>query len=425
MRHTPLSRTLLLFAYLQAALGLLLASAPLIILSSLLLFTLLSARQAPPEHASVDTRPEHERAQRSTPITVHARARLDPGPRLGLLHQPLPETFLLTDGSNLLLAHEDTLEERFQIAAPRRGRYKLEAPTLTLVHPLLFAPSTEHAHGTPHEVTIEPTSRPLTTLEGIRGPGTPEPGEDPGSKGPASTEFRELRDYQQGDPLKHVNWKATAKRSPQELDLVVNEYEPEARKNIWFFLDLHDSLEVGTTLDTALEDAIEMTLALVHHYATRGHRVGGTTFNGPDPDTFYPDAGTRQHLIIARTLAHADPGPRHEGLPAAVERVQGFLARERPLTFVLTRPEVHTDALHTGLQRIHRYVSTRQRTTPVTVLAPQPPHATPSDRLAHALRAHEADQALARHATPLVRVHRLTDGARGLERALAQGAMQR
>lgn len=273
-------------------------------------------------------------------------------------------------------------------------------------------------------LTVEPIARPLRSVKGLRGPGRVQTGDDRALKGPASTEFQELRDYQRGDPVKHVNWKATAKQSPHELDLIVNEYEPEARKNIWFFLDLHDTLEVGTNVHTALEDAIEIALALVNRFTARGHRVGGTTYNGPSPTTFYPDAGSRQRLIITRKLAHAQPGPQREGLPTAVERVKGFLAREHPLVFLITRPELDPDEVTKGVRRIHQHTATQRSATPVTVLAPNPPHAAEHERLAHALLAQEADRKITDHGS-LLRVHRLDDGALGLEKALARGVMLR
>ena len=221
-----------------------------------------------------------------------------------------------------------------------------------------------------------------------------------------------------------VNWKATAKRSTDDLELIVNEYEPEARKNVWFFLDVGRNLEVGTTLNTALEDAIDITLALVRHFAQRGHRVGGTTYNAPAPDTFYPDSGSRQELIIARSLAQVEATDTDEGLAQAVERVKGFLARENPLVFVVTRPEAATQDLLEGVRRVQTHASTARRPVPVHVLAPEPEHRSPEEAIAHALRAREAGTVLAETA-PMLRVHRLREGAKGLERALAKGVMAR
>lgn len=426
MRHTSLSRALMLLALVPAVVALMLGNAVLLLLAGLLVLVLVRARDGVPEEATIELQLDKTRVQRSNPIQARLEATLPESPYLGIAHQPLPETFVLADGSNLALVEPgESVARPFTFASPRRGAYELDAPDLSLAHPLELAPITPLVSGRERDIIVEPIVRPLRTVKGLRGPARDKPGEDPAIRGPASTEFEELREYHRGDPLKNVNWKATAKNSTRDLELIVNEYEPEARKNVWFFLDLHASLEVGTTLETALEDAIDITLALVHHFTARGHRVGGATYNGPNPELFYPDVGSRQELIIARSLARVRPGQEHEGLPAAVERAKGFLSRERPLTFVITRPDLHPDDLLTGVRRIHRHTATNRKAAPVKVLAPEPPAGSPHDRLARALSSLEAEQSLSRDGSKMLRIHRLEEGARGLERALAKGVLAR
>lgn len=426
MQHTGLSRSLLLLALVPAVAALLLGNATLLLIGGALLVALLRAREPVPEGGSVDVTLEETRVRRGDRFTARVDATLEPGTALGLAHQPLPETFALDEGSNVHLFDAGTTrQERFDVACPRRGHYPLEAPTLSAVHPLGLAPELVLAHGEPAEVTVEPTAVPLRSEPRLRGPGQRQPGAARTTYGPASTEFEELRDYQRGDPLKHVNWKATARESTRNLDLIVNEYEPEARANVWFFLDLHESLEVGTSVDTTLESAIEIALALVHQVTGRGHRVGGATYNGDRKATFYPDSGSRQRLVVAQELATVTPGRGHEGLPSAVERVKGFLARERPVCFVITRPEVHTESLAAGVRRIHKHTASQRGATPVTVLAPEPPVERPSDRIAREIAARTAATALGDEAGSMLRVHRIDEGARGLERAFARGVLSR
>ncbi len=408
-----------------AVLGLALGNATLLVVAGVVLLVLIRARDADDQTGEVATELGTTHLQRAKQATAHLTARLDDGPYLALAHQALPEPFQLADGTNLhLVAPGQATDRPFRFASPRRGAWTLEAPALHRVHPLQLAPDTTIAQGQERELTVEPVVRPLRTVKGLRGRGRDRLGEDRSNKGPASTEFQEIREYVKGDPLKFVNWKATAKASTDELELQVNTFEPEARKNVWFFLDLDQTLEVGTTVNTALEDGIDITLALVHHFLGRGHRVGGATYNGTQ-QTFYPDAGSRQELTIARGLSKVAPGTDREGLPSAVERVKGFLARERPLIFVVTRPEVDTEALLEGVRRIHTHTHTARRATPVHVLAPEPPAGDATDALAQAITALETRVTLQEGGTPYLRTHRLKDGAKGLERALAKGVMAR
>jgi uncharacterized protein (DUF58 family) len=425
MRHTRLSRALILLALVPGLAGLVLGNVALVLVAGAIALALVRARDPAPEEAEVDLELEASRVQRSKPFEARLRARLADGAFAGLVHQPLPETFVLAEGANLgLIAPGEGRELSFSTASPRRGAFELSSPRLDRVHPLLLAPAHTIARGERSSLTVEPVVRPLRTVQGLRGPAREGAGEDPASRGPASTEFEELREYNEGDPLKFVNWKATAKRSTDDVELIVNEFEPEARKNVWFFLDVGRHLEVGSTLNTALEDAIDITLALVRHFTRRGHRVGGTTYNTEAPETFYPDAGSRQELIIARSLSRVEAHDTREGLAEAVERVKGFLARENPLVFVVTRPDAWTEDLLEGVRRVQTHASTARRPVPVHVLAPEPTHRTPEEAIAHALRTREADQVLAETA-PMLRVHRLAEGAEGLERALAKGVMAR
>lgn len=426
MRHTDLSRSLVLIALVPALGGLLLGNVTLLLLAGAVLLAMMRTRDGAQQEAHLEVSLEAQRVQRSAPLQAGMRASIPEGPYVGLAHQPLPPSFHLVEGENLSLVppgHERA--STWRVASPRRGAFELAPPRLDRVHPLMMGPADTIAQAERNEVTVEPVVRPLRTVQGLRAPAKQGVGEDPAHRGPASTEFEELREYHEGDPLKFVNWKATAKRSTDEMELIVNDYEPEARKNVWFFLDVGRALEVGTTLNTALDDAIDVTLALVHHFAQRGHRVGGTTFNTDAPDTFYPDSGSRQELIIARSLARVEASSIRENLAQAVERVKGFLAREKPLVFVITRPEADTDGLLEGVRRAQTHASTARRPVPVHVLAPQPPMATPEETLAHALTTLEAREALGSAVAPMLRIHRLTEGAKGLERALAKGVMAR
>ena len=423
--ETRLSRALLLLAALPAFAGLLLGNAAFLLLAVTLVLVVIKARDSQGQTGRFTLRLDKQRVQRGGEVTATATTSLDRGPGLALVHQPLPEPFHLARGSNLhLLPPGQDQVHAFAFASNRRGPWALAPATLELVHPLLLAPPRTLTRGDPLELTIEPTVRPLRTVKGIRGIGRDKLGEDRAYQGPASQEFQELRDYVKGDPLKIVNWKATAKASTDQLELRVNQYEPEARKNIWFFLDLDQKLEVGTTLHTALEDGIDIALALIHHFIGRGHRVGGCTFNG-DHRIFYPDTGSRQELTIARALAQVAPGHDEGGLPEACERVKGFLARERPLVFVITRPEADPEGLMEGVRRIHGHTATARRAPPVNVLSPEPGAGDATDRLAQELIALEAKHRLQTGGTPYLHVHRIRDGARGLERALARGVLVR
>lgn len=420
--HTTYSRGLVLLALGTGAAALALGNPVLLMLAATIAAFLHAARAGWPGAGSLRVDLSAGRVQRGRTLDVRVQVTTGRAPFAYWLHVPLHPAFTLEKGSNVALVRQGaSLEERFAVGAPKRGAFQVGPATLTALHPHMLAPAALAARSAPAEVVVEPRVKTLRKAKQLRGRAKVLLGDDRARRGQAGADFRELREYERGDPLRAVNWKATAKRSVSDLELMVNSYEPEARKDIWFFLDLGAEMEVGTSLDNALEDAIEVTLALVHHFVSRGHRVGGTTFNGPAPMVFYTESGTRQHLTIARALAQAQPGAEREGLPAAVERVKGFLTRERATIFVITRPELDPDGLTEGARRIQMHASGR-RPQPVYVLAPQPGAASAGEELARTLRDLEGGGA---RSSARLRIVRLSDGVHSLDAALARGVLAR
>jgi uncharacterized protein (DUF58 family) len=85
-----------------------------------------------------------------------------------------------------------------------------------------------------------------------------------------STEFSEIREYQAGDPLKRVAWKASARRGK----LLVRKYEVEERELVWFVLDASVELWAGRVGSSPLDLAIDGTAQLLRLHLRRGHEVG-------------------------------------------------------------------------------------------------------------------------------------------------------
>lgn len=421
--QTPYSRGLAVLALLPATLGLALGNPALLVLAAAPALVLAQARgpEPDPEAAAVASRPEAERLRADEALPLRLEADLDLDRRLALVHQPLPEPFPLEAGTNVHLHGGDGAEAwGLEAGAAARGEHTLEPPEAVALHPLLLAPPRPLAEGRAHQVLVEPRAPPPDRVRGVVGPGRDPPGRRRARHGVESTDFRELREYVAGDPVNRVNWKATARESTRDVELMVNEFEAEARETVWFLLDLHPALDVGTTTRTALDDAVAATIALVRRLARRGHRVGGATYNGPR-HAFHPEAGAARAREVARTLAPVEAGRGDEGLAAAAERERGFLARHDPAVVVVTRPEADPGGLLDGVRRLHALRPTREP-PPVTVLTPEVPAADPAAAAARRLRSRVLREELAR---PGLRIRPLEEGAAGLQAALAKGVARR
>jgi uncharacterized protein (DUF58 family) len=108
-------------------------------------------------------------------------------------------------------------------------------------------------------------------------------------------EFADLRPFVPGDRVRHVNWRASARRG----ELWVNEYHPERNADVVIFLDSFAEVRRGdrSTLDPALRAAA----TLAARYLRQKDRVGFVTFGGM-LNWLLPSTGTGQLYRIVDAM---------------------------------------------------------------------------------------------------------------------------
>jgi uncharacterized protein (DUF58 family) len=109
-------------------------------------------------------------------------------------------------------------------------------------------------------------------------------------------EFADLREWQRGDRIRRVNWRATALRG----GLWVNEQHPERNTDVVLFLDTFAGAQ-GQARSTHLR-AVRAATTLAHAYLQRKDRVGFVSFGG-FVSWVLPQSGLRQlYAIVDRLL---------------------------------------------------------------------------------------------------------------------------
>jgi uncharacterized protein (DUF58 family) len=108
-------------------------------------------------------------------------------------------------------------------------------------------------------------------------------------------EFADLREWQPGDRLRRVNWRATALRR----SLWVNEQNPERNTDVVLFLDTF--AEVRAEGRSTNDRAVRAAATLAHTYLQRKDRVGLVGFGG-FLSWLVPASGTRQLYAIVEAL---------------------------------------------------------------------------------------------------------------------------
>ena len=108
-------------------------------------------------------------------------------------------------------------------------------------------------------------------------------------------EFADIREWEPGDRLRRVNWRASARRG----GLWVNEEHPERNTDVVLFLDTFTDVQSGVhgTLDLTVRAAT----SLAYRYLQRKDRVGIVSFGG-FLSWLLPGSGTLQLYRIVDSL---------------------------------------------------------------------------------------------------------------------------
>jgi len=152
------------------------------------------------------------------------------------------------------------------------------------------------------------------------------------------TDFRQLAEYRRGDPLRHLD----AKASLRQRRPVVREYQDERDQCVMFLLDCgrrmradEQSADVGE--NSHFDDALDALMLLAYVALSEGDEVGAMTF-GCD-EAARRDCAPRKGLATLNALMNKmhdlQPGGHHSDYLAAAEALTRRL-RRRSLVILLT-----------------------------------------------------------------------------------------
>ncbi|MDR6563651.1 uncharacterized protein (DUF58 family) [Arcicella sp. BE140] len=90
-----------------------------------------------------------------------------------------------------------------------------------------------------------------------------------------SQEFEQIRQYVQGDDIRNINWKATARRN----DIMVNAYQEEKSQNVYCLIDKGRVMQMPFDGLSLLDYAINATLILSNIAINKQDKAGVITFS--------------------------------------------------------------------------------------------------------------------------------------------------
>lgn len=114
----------------------------------------------------------------------------------------------------------------------------------------------------------------------------------------SGTVLRELREYEPGDPLRHVAWKATARNRK----LISRDFEDEVSTGTTIVVDISGSMRGGEWQGQKLEHAIELTAGMADELISQRNRVGLVTFDEKVYGYVSPGSSQSQYRRILHHL---------------------------------------------------------------------------------------------------------------------------
>lgn len=135
-------------------------------------------------------------------------------------------------------------------------------------------------------------------------------------------DFHQLRDFRDGDTLRQIDWKATArKRTP-----IAREYQDERDQQVLFMIDCGRRMRSQDGDLSHFDHALNASLLLSYVALRQGDAVGLTTFASDQPRFLPPNKGPGQLSLLLNAVYDLHSTQRPADFSAAVDQV---LARQR------------------------------------------------------------------------------------------------
>ena len=146
-------------------------------------------------------------------------------------------------------------------------------------------------------------------------------------------DIADLREYQYGDDVRHIDWNVTARlQSPY-----VREFHEDREITAWFLLDLSQSVNFGSTLVRKRNVSVDIVALLARLLTRRGNRVGAMYYGERVEGMMPPRNGRRQVLNILHAMQAEPETPSSSGTNLGeLLRAAEHAIRRRSLIFVVS-----------------------------------------------------------------------------------------
>ena len=142
-----------------------------------------------------------------------------------------------------------------------------------------------------------------------------------------------LREYQPGDDIRHIDWNVTARLGTPYVRQFIEDRDIAA----WFLLDLSPSVDFGTTHNLKRDCLVDLVTVLARLLTRRGNRTGAILY-GSQVERVIPARGGRLHVL--RLINDLLDQPRLSAAPftdlSVLMEAALRMIRRRSLIFVVS-----------------------------------------------------------------------------------------
>lgn len=214
-----------------------------------------------------------------------------------------PRPRFLLDG----IRHGWQHELSYQVRSELRGRYHIGPMTVRVNDPFGMVELGHSFHGAA-PLTVTPATVPLSPIP-LAGAWSGSGDNRPRAFATGSAEDVTVRDYRQGDDLRRVHWRTSARLG----ELMVRREEQPWQSRATVLLDDRANAHRGRGLASSLETAVRAAASVIVHLEQRGYTVrlvtasevgGAAPWHAPTADTDH--SHLLEALAVVEASGHAD-----------------------------------------------------------------------------------------------------------------------
>ena len=256
------------------------------------------------------------------------------------IHDYYPSLFRLENASNMRIVFvppRGSAEFEYTLR-PVMGRHKFPKPLVIVRDPLgLFSKTLRVGEET--EISVIPRYEKIPGQKLLVIPSMKPGGLSATRRRGVGTQIFEVREYQQGDEIRRIEWKSTARLQR----LMVKEFEQESSLEVMVVIDTSPSMIYGRVGYTKLEYCVR-TAATMGEYLTRRGDYVGLAFEDPGKGLVVVPPGRgyghlRVYMATLSSLRWPQPGKLNvntgEGLLKALSGSIGVLRKRGKTVFMV------------------------------------------------------------------------------------------